>query len=114
MNTMITVRRPVDDRSAGGDEDSGEPGYSPIAILHQVPPDYPSDQQMRHQQDTVKFNVLIAADGSLKEIYPLSGRCVFVESATKAVRKWSFQPAKANGVAIDSYTSVSLSFTGSN
>lgn len=66
MDTRVSIRGLSNDVSSG-DEDSGDSGYTPVAILHQIQPDYPSVAQLLHQQDTVKFNVLIAADGTLKE-----------------------------------------------
>jgi hypothetical protein len=97
---------------SGGDEGSGngDPDFTPPAVTHQVPPIFPegSGQSLT---DSVKMNVLIGTDGSIKEMYPISGRCAFVEAFQRSVKKWTFSPAKLDGTAYESWYLLSEDFT---
>lgn len=97
----------ADEASSTGNVDTD---YTPVAVTHQVPPIFPSDAQRDREPGSVKFSVLIGADNSIKEIYALSGRCMFVESAERAVRKWTFTAAIVSGSPQEAYTTVSVDF----
>lgn len=109
--TVRTIRQaPPDDAKGPGDDDSD---FIPAAITHQVPPIYPEGIG-QSLTDSVKINVLLGADGSIKEMYPISGRCAFVEAFEKSAKKWTFSPGKMNGTAYESWFLLSEDFTRSN
>jgi hypothetical protein len=114
MTSRFKVTRIASSADAASNKDSVETDYTPVAIVHQVPPFFPGDALRDHQQGSVKLNVLIGADNSIKEMYALSGRCVFVEPAEQAVKKWTFSAATVGGSPQEAYTTVSVNFTLSN
>ncbi len=109
---MRSIRK-VSSDAAGGSSTGEDPDFTPPAIVHQAPPIYPEGIG-QSLTDSVKMNVLISADGPIKEMYPVSGRCAFVEAFQKAIKKWTFSPAKMNGTAYESWYILSEDFTRSN
>ena len=96
--------------AGAGNADENEESV-PASISSQAPPEYPFIEEMEGKQGVVQLYVLVGADGALKEDYVLSGACYFAQSAQKAVKKWTFSPAKDNGKPYESYTIVTLSFS---
>ena len=68
-----------------------------------VPPEYPDLARQNEIQGTVRLQILIAPDGTVKEIKVLGGNAVLVDAAVKAVKKWKYEPAAGE-------TSVVLKF----
>jgi len=104
-----TVRITRDAASA----DNDDAGFTPASISHQVPPVFPQGIGQA-LTDSVKLNVLIGSDGSIKEMYPIAGRCEFVDAVQKAVKKWTFSPGKANGEAYESWYLLAQDFVRTN
>lgn len=113
LSTTVRTTRTVPSGAAGGSSKSEDPDFTPPAITHQVPPIYPEGIG-QSLTDSVKMNVLISTDGTIKEMYPTSGRCAFVEAFQKAIKKWTFSPAKMNGTAYEWWYILSEDFTRSN
>jgi TonB family protein len=76
-----------------------------------VPPAYPKDLQDAHVSGTVILRVVIAKDGAVKDVAPLSGPQQLRQSAIDAVKKWSYQPTVVEGVPVEVSTTVSIEFT---
>jgi len=113
LSTTIRTIRTAPSDDAKGADDSDDSGFTPASITHQVPPIYPEGIG-QSLTDSVKINVLLGADGSIKEMYPISGRCAFVEAFQKSIRKWTFSAGKMNGTAYESWFLLSEDFTRSN
>jgi TonB family protein len=87
----------------GGNVQSAQP-------LHRVLPEYPIEAQSRGIQGTVRLEVLIGADGSVKEIKTISGDPVLVDSAIRAVNQWRYRPTLLNGLPVEVVTTIDLVF----
>lgn len=66
-------------------------------------PAYPELARKNNIQGTTRLQVVIAPDGSVKEIKVLGGSPVLAQAATDAVKKWKYEPAPTE-------TSTVLSF----
>jgi len=55
---------------------------------------YPDLAQRMHLQGTVKLAVTVRATGEVKSSRPLGGNPVLIEAASRAARKWKFEPAQ--------------------
>jgi TonB family protein len=55
-----------------------------------VDPVYPREARLAHVEGVVKLDLVIAGDGSIGELQAISGDPLLVDSAMKAVRRWSF------------------------
>src|SRR6266404_7431698 len=61
-------------------------------------------------QGTVKLHVILAKDGSVRQLDVVSGDPQLVESAIKAVKQWKYEPTLLNGQAIEVDTVVEVVF----
>jgi TonB family protein len=65
-----------------------------------TPPEYPELAKRNNISGTARLQVVIAPDGSVKEIKVLGGNAVLVEAAVQAVRKWKYQPGPSETILI--------------
>jgi hypothetical protein len=113
LRTTVRTTRKTPSDDAQDSNDSDDSGFTPAAITHQVPPIFPEGIG-QSRTDAVRMNVLLGADGTIKEMYPTSGRCVFVDAFQKSIKKWTFSPGKLNGTPYESWFLLSEEFTRSN
>ena len=62
----------------------------------------------------VKLQIVIAANGLVKQIHVLSGRQVLAQAAEQAVRFWHYRQFQTDGVPAERETSVVVSFRGTD
>ncbi len=62
-------------------------------ILIRVPPQYPNVARAMNIQGTVKADVLVAPNGSMKSVEIKGGHPLFVQAAQNALREWKWEPA---------------------
>lgn len=80
-------------------------------LVNKVRPLYPPEAKQARIQGTVKFNVVIAADGTVKNIDVISGHPLLVQSALDAVKQWVYKPTLLNGNPVEVITVVDVNFT---
>ena len=102
------VRASVPAAQGGGGAVSAKPRYRSNPT-----PDYPIPSKRRGEEGIVLLNVQVQADGtpaaiSLKRScgHPLLDR-----AALDAVRRWTFEPARAAGVAVSSLAVIPVRFS---
>ena len=61
-------------------------------VVNRVKPAYPELARQMNVSGTVKIEVVIAANGSVKSLKPLGGHPLLIQSASEALRKWRFAP----------------------
>ena len=61
-------------------------------VVSRVKPAYPELARQMNVSGTVKIEVVIAADGSVKSLKPLGGHPLLIQSASEALKKWRFAP----------------------
>ena len=72
--------------------------------VKKVIPAYPEVLKRMGLSGTVRLKVLIAPDGSVKDIEVRGGGAIFAESASKAVKQWRYPPgdkARSADVSVD-------------
>ena len=76
------------------------------------PPHYPPQAAREHHTGKVILKVLIAVDGSPKDITveKSSGFRELDTAAIAAVKTWSFNPGRRNGVLYEGYALVPFDF----
>ena len=57
------------------------------------------------------LSVIIAADGSVRDIQVISGHPLLVPAALEAVRLWKYSPTLLNGEPVEVSTQVDVNFT---
>ncbi len=87
------------------------PDVQAAKLIKMVPPVYPQIAAQAHIEGAVVLHVLIAEDGSVKDVRILSGPLLLIPAAIEAVMQWRYQPTLLNGepVSVDSIVSVFFS-----
>jgi len=65
-----------------------------------IQPAYPELARKNNIQGTARLQVLIATDGSIKDIKVLGGSPVLVQASVDAVKKWKYEAASAESTVI--------------
>jgi hypothetical protein len=63
-------------------------------IVTKVDPLYPEAARAAGTEGMVVLDAIIASDGSVKRLHPLSGPDLLVQSAAAAVQSWKFEPSR--------------------
>jgi protein TonB len=64
-------------------------------VITKVSPLYPDLARKMQLQGVVKLEVLVAPDGTVKNVKVIGGSPLLVSAAESAIRKWRFAPADA-------------------
>src|SRR5262249_24125286 len=65
-----------------------------------VQPTYPELARKNNIQGSARLQVLVAADGNIKDIKLLGGSPVLVQAAVDAVKKWKYEAASVESTVI--------------
>jgi len=79
-------------------------------IIKKVPPVYPEEARQAHISGTVRLHVIIAKDGTMKELELVSGHPLLAPAALDAVRQWVYQPTLLNGYPVEVDTTIDVIF----
>lgn len=69
-------------------------------IKFSVQPDYPELARKNNIHGTARVEVVIAADGNVKDVRVLGGNPVLTQAAVDAAKKWKYEPASAETTSI--------------
>ncbi|HVV17217.1 MAG TPA: energy transducer TonB, partial [Polyangia bacterium] len=96
------------ERSGGGALVSATPRYRT-----NPPPDYPLPCRRRREEGVVLLSVVVEASGlpAAVSLSRGSGHPLLDRAALEAVRHWTFEPARAAGVAVRSSVVVPVRFS---
>jgi TonB family protein len=79
-------------------------------LIHKVDPTYPAETNASHTRGTVVLHVVLATDGTPKEVQIVSGDPVLGKAGVEAVRKWQYQPTLLNGKSVEVDTTITIEF----
>jgi len=65
-----------------------------------VQPQYPDLARKNNIHGTARVELLIAADGNVKDVRVLGGNPVLAQAAVDAAKKWKYEPASAESTTI--------------
>ncbi len=80
-------------------------------IKKRVAPVYPEDARMGRISGTVRLHVIIAKDGSIKQLEVMSGHPMLQQAALDAVKQWRYQPTLLNGEPVEVDTMIDVIFS---
>jgi TonB family protein len=86
----------------------------PPLLTKRVNPQYPGIAQTNFVDGDVFMDVVIAPDGSVRDVKVTHGLPQLLNSATHAVSQWQYEPARINGVSVACKTKIKVSFKLSN
>jgi protein TonB len=92
---------------------TGGPLSSRASYRSNPKPDYPPEARRQRQEGVVLISVEVDADGRPVEVSLArsSGFPLLDEAAVQAVRRWTFEPARAGGLAVSSHVEVPVRFS---
>lgn len=75
-------------------------------------PEYPAGERRAEHQGRVVVRVLIGVDGRVKQVEKVSAAsdAFFEATERRALQKWRFKPASRDGVPIETWKNVGVSF----
>ena len=79
-------------------------------LIRRVDPVYPEVARKLHTQGVVVLDAIIAADGSVVNLHPISGPQGLTNAAMDAVRWWKFRPYRIQGEPAPVVTSLAVEF----
>jgi TonB family protein len=81
-----------------------------VKVEKMVQPIYPVIARQKGMQGRVVMDVIVAPDGKVKEIQPISGEPVLADAFKNALKKWRFEPQTRGGEAVPFITRVAMTF----
>jgi TonB family protein len=82
-----------------------------VNLIDRVDPVYPELAKRARIQGTVRFNAVIATDGTLANLTVVSGHPMLVQAALDAVRKWRYKPTLLNNAPVEVITTIDVDFS---
>jgi TonB family protein len=79
-------------------------------IVTMVEPVYPEAARAAGTEGVVVLDAMIAPDGRVTRLHPVSGPNLLVQSATDAVQSWRFEPYLSSGKPIEVETTIAIEF----
>jgi len=79
-------------------------------IVTKVDPVYPEAARTAGTEGRVELDAVIAPDGSVKRLRPVSGDDLLVRSASEAVQSWKFEPYLSSGKPVEVETAIVVEF----
>ena len=79
-------------------------------LIRKVEPVYPETARRANIQGVVVLDAIIAADGTVVNLHPLSGAESLASAAMDAVRWWRFRPYRVQGEPAPVETSLTIEF----
>jgi protein TonB len=80
------------------------------SLIHQNPPNYPTDSKTAGIAGAVILSVLVGKDGAVKDASFREGQSTLSQAAIDAVRTWTYKPTLINGQAVEVLTDVTVNF----
>lgn len=82
---------------------TGAPGADGDArkIKVRVEPEYPQLARQMHMTGTVKIEVIVAANGTVKSTRVLGGHPLLVQSAEQAIKRWRYEPGPESTTVVE-------------
>jgi len=80
-------------------------------LISQPAPVYPPLAKQARISGVVHLQVVIAKDGTVKDIALISGHPLLVPPSFEAVKNWRYQPTLLNGDPVEVLTQVDVNYT---
>jgi TonB family protein len=80
-------------------------------LLEQPRPVYPPMAKQARIQGVVRFEAIIARDGTVSNLTVMSGHPLLVESAIEAVKRWVYKQTLLNGEPVEVVTQIDVNYT---
>jgi TonB family protein len=79
-------------------------------LINRVDPIYPAEAAAARMEGEVLLHVILATDGTIKELNLVKGDPVLAKAALEAVRQWRYKPTLLNGKAVEVDSTILVIF----
>jgi TonB family protein len=79
-------------------------------LVHQVDPIYPDEARAARIGGEVLLHVVLATDGTIKELNLVQGDPILAKAALEAVKQWRYKPTLLNGKPVEVDSTISMVF----
>ena len=79
-------------------------------LIHRVDPIYPDEAKAAGLEAEVFLHVVLATDGTVKELDLVKGDPILGKAALEAVKQWRYKPTLLNGKAVEVDSTVFIIF----
>jgi len=79
-------------------------------LIHRVDPIYPDEAKAAGLEGEVFLHVVLATDGTVKELDLVKGDPILGKAALEAVKQWRYKPTLLNGKAVEVDSTVFIIF----
>ena len=86
-------------------------GVQECNLITKVDPVYPQLAYQARIQGTVRFQVIVSADGHMQSVQLVSGHPLLVQAARDAIQQWVYRPTLLNGRPVEVVTTVDVNFS---
>ena len=80
-------------------------------LIHDVPPQYPTEAGRARIEGTVVLMAVIDRDGHVKDVRVESGLAVLAQAAIDAVKQWRYKPYMIDGEPVEVDSRITINFT---
>ena len=80
-------------------------------LIHDVPPQYPTEAGRARIEGTVVLMAVIGEDGTVKDVHVESGLPVLAQAAVDAVKQWRYKPYLIDGKPVEVDSRITINFT---
>lgn len=81
------------------------------AAVVKTPPEFPPLAKQLKITGSVELDVIIAENGTVESVTPISGNPVLTKPAADAVKRWKFKPFQQDGAAVKAQAALKINFT---
>jgi protein TonB len=81
------------------------------AVVTKVAPEYPPMAKQLKISGAVELEVVIAENGTVEVVTPISGNPVLTKPASEALKKWKFKPFQEDGAPVRAQAALKINFT---
>jgi len=79
-------------------------------LINKVDPVYPNQARANGIHGTVRLHVIVAQNGSIRQIAVVSGDAALVQTTLDAVKPWRYRPTLLNGQPVEVDSEVDVIF----
>jgi periplasmic protein TonB len=81
------------------------------AVITKIQPEYPALARQLKIAGSVDLDVLIAENGSVETVTPVSGNPVLTKPAAETLKKWKFKPIVHDGAPVKAQVVIKINFS---
>ena len=79
-------------------------------LIHDVPPQYPSEAGRARIEGTVVLMAVIGKDGKVEDVRVESGLPILAQAAIDAVKQWRYKPYLIDGQPVEVDSRITINF----